>query len=228
MKLPFHGVQVCGGVLFAAKGGAVHSFQLADGSHVSSWRYTGPARDEEPPATEGTDLVVDVSDKSAPAPSQDDLGPPAKRVKLDDGGAPVEPTSGEGQAQRNGKQDKGKKNKKQKPASRAGALSRPSERPMVILTTAAKDGSHLVAVTSDKSIWVFEHDGKGHLKQLSCRYVEILMLSCLFSSRHHRRRPSSQPDHALSSTCASEMQFANNLSALTYRTPTHVSSQNYA
>lgn len=209
MKLPFHGVQVCGGVLFAAKGGAIHSFQLADGSHVSSWRYTGPAKDEKPPAT--SKLVIDVSENSTPAPSQEDQGPPAKRVKLeyggatpgeaeDEGGADVKLAGGEGEGEGNGEQNKGKKNKKSLP--RPGYSSQPSERPMVIMMTAAKDGSHLIAVTSDKSIWVFEHDGQGHLKQLSCRYVES---QCdhspppppfLAPSWNHRPRPSSPPDRA--------------------------------
>lgn len=178
MKLPFHGAQVCGGVLFAAKGRAIHSFQLADGSHVSSWRYTGPAKDEG--KQQATDkLVIDISENSTPAPSQDEQGPPAKRVRLEDGGAApseptadeqvdVKPTDGEAETQANG-QKKGKKNKKI--LARTGHSSQPSERPMVIMMTATKDGSHLVAVTSDKSIWVFEHDGEGHLKQLSCRYV---------------------------------------------------------
>lgn len=192
MKLPFHGVQVCGGVLFAVKGGAIHSFQLADGSHVSSWRYTGPARDEEPPpaatAAAGgkTKLVIDVSEQSTPTPAEEDQGPPAKRVKLEDGGATpgeaaaaedggahVKQTGREAGVEGNGEQGRGKGKKNKKQLLRAGALSQSSERPMVILTTATKDGCYLVAVTSDKSIWVFEHDGQGHLKQLSCRYVEI-------------------------------------------------------
>lgn len=179
MKLPFHGVQVCGDVLFAARGGAVHSFQLKDGTHVSSWRYTGPAKDEKPLTDK---LVIDVSGNSTPAPSQDEQGPPAKRVRLEEAPAEAE-ESAQGKAPAGEDEGKdavnkgGMKSKKQMP--KAGVLSRPGERSMVNILTATKDGSYLVAVTSDKSIWVFEHDGQGHLKQLSCRYVELPMLRFL-------------------------------------------------
>lgn len=146
MKLPFHGVHVCGDILFAARGGNIHSFN-SNGAHILCWRYPADVKA----------ATKNGQDDSTPAP-QDDQGPPAKRVKLDSDELQVR-----------------KKGQPKKP----GLMSQPSERPMVILMTATNGGdlSHVVAVTSDKSIWVFEHDGQGGLKQLSRRYVDST-LSC--------------------------------------------------
>lgn len=149
MKLPFHGVQVCGDILFAARGGNIHSFN-SDGAHISCWKY--PA--------ESKDATKNGHSDSTPAP-QDDQGPPAKRMKLDNEEPQVR-----------------KKGQPKKP----GPMSQPSDRPMVILMTATSGGDashgHVIIVTSDKSIWVFEHDGRGGLKQLSRRYVDFPILSC--------------------------------------------------
>lgn len=142
MKLPFHGVIVCGDILFAARGANIHSFN-SDGAHVSCWKYPVEIK----AAKDGQD--------PAPTPPQDDNGPPAKRVKLE-----------------NNEPEARKKGQPKKP----GPFSQPSERPMVIIMTSTKDdddASYLVAVTSDKSIWVFEHDGRGGLRQLSRRYVDF-------------------------------------------------------
>lgn len=44
------------------------------------------------------------------------------------------------------------------------------ERPFLHALSVTPDGRHLVALTgSDKTIWVFERDGSGHLKLLSQR-----------------------------------------------------------
>ncbi|KAJ0121337.1 wd repeat domain-containing protein [Diaporthe amygdali] len=183
MKLPFHSVQVCGDVLFAARGGNLHSFRLTDGSHISSWRYPLERKDGKHGVPRPEDrLVISVSEESTPNPSQDGQdGPPAKRVKLDAAAtAPGENgkrmnVSSTGDGQPSGTKDEqedqskdtanGKKGKNNNP--RPGPRSQPSERPMVIIFTATADGKHVVAVTQCKSIWVFEHDGAGNLKQLS-------------------------------------------------------------
>ncbi|KAI1021750.1 hypothetical protein LB505_009040 [Fusarium chuoi] len=39
MKFPFNVVHVSGNVLFAARGGKIHSFSLEDGSHFSTWKH---------------------------------------------------------------------------------------------------------------------------------------------------------------------------------------------
>lgn len=169
MKFPFHGVQVCGDVLFATRAGNIDSFKLSDGSHISCWKYPVEPKDEK------SKLVINVSDSSTPTPSQVDQGPPAKRVKLGNGDAAAE-EAGKGpdltpsEVVNEETPRKGKKNKKH--LARPAPLIQPWERPMVIIMTATQDDSHLVAVTSDKSVWVFEHDGQGLLKQLSRRCVE--------------------------------------------------------
>jgi len=46
------------------------------------------------------------------------------------------------------------------------------ERPFIHALTATADNHHVVAITgSDKTLWVFEHDGAGNLEQLSQRYA---------------------------------------------------------
>lgn len=62
--------------------------------------------------------------------------------------------------------------KKQKQKQKSEPRAQQSELPFVILLAATEDGNHLVAVTGqDKTIWVFEHDGKGNLKELSQRVM---------------------------------------------------------
>lgn len=197
MKLPFHAVEVRGDILFAARGASIHSFNLADGAHIAcSWKYPAAeaSKNAAHPRKEENHLVINVSENSTPAPSQDEQGPPAKRVKLDGGGDAAAVVAGEegqvkdetaalrgggdGDGSGGGKKKKNKNNKKQ--ASRPGPLSQPTERPMVILMVATQDGRYFVVVTSDKSIWVLEHHGQGQLKQLSRRYVDP------FSSRSIR------------------------------------------
>ncbi|POS76926.1 WD repeat domain-containing protein [Diaporthe helianthi] len=184
MKLPFHSVQICGDILFAARGGNLHSFKLTDGSHISSWRYPlekkGALRPEDR-------LVISVSDESTPNPSQDGHeGPPAKRVKLDaatsaageNGKQSRAPSAGNGQAEVKTKETQGDQikdtpnGKRGKAANpRPGPRSQPSERPMVMILTATPDRKYLVAVTQCKSLWVFEHDGIGNLNLVSRRIM---------------------------------------------------------
>lgn len=192
MKLPFHAVEVRGEILFAARGASIHSFNLTDSSHISrSWKYPAAEATENVASKKESHLVINVSESSTPAPSQDEQGPPAKRVKLDSSEAvaekdpekepagvkPSTPT-GEDQAKDEiptlrGGGSGGKKNKKKKKQEhQPGPRSQPTERHMIILMNATQNGHYVVAVTSDKSIWVLEHDGHGQLKQISRRYVE--------------------------------------------------------
>lgn len=203
MKLPFHSVHVCGDVLFAARGGNLHSIKLTDGSHISSWKYPlekkGVLRPEDR-------LVISVSEESTPNPSQDGHeGPPAKRVKLDavtsapgeNGKQSAVPSAGNKRASDDTKETQedqskdtpnGKRGKVANP--RPGPRSQPSERPMVIILTATADGKYLIAVTQCKSVWVFDHDGIGNLKQLSRRYVAS---DCTRESANVKKHINSQP-----------------------------------
>lgn len=215
MKVPFQSLQVCGDVLFAARGGNIHSFGLVDGSHISCWKYPVEKKDSKAAAAVATKsedksepLVISTSEQATSAATQqpeepeepEEDGPPAKRVKLEsdahDGekkkeakaeisGTENGKTAPEGQTNgnENGKtpakdQANGKKNgegRAKHPKSEKkhfhparGPMSQHSERPIVKLLTST--GNYLVALTDpDKSIWVLEHDGRGHLKQLSRR-----------------------------------------------------------
>ncbi|KAK4105479.1 hypothetical protein N658DRAFT_563903 [Parathielavia hyrcaniae] len=143
MRLPYHLVKGCGGFVFAAQGCQIHSFSSGL-EHVSTWRH--PEDKPNEPSAEP---------QSSPAPE----GPPTKRRKVEDGqdsasnGQPVESANG-------------------KPKSRKVAQydCPANERPFIQGLYATTDGRHLIAITgSDKTIWVFEHDGAGNLKQLSQR-----------------------------------------------------------
>lgn len=66
-----------------------------------------------------------------------------------------------------------RRGKKQKRRGRPNTEEAPKqvvELPMVQCMSVTTDGKHVVAVTStDKTIWVFEHDGEGKLTELSHR-----------------------------------------------------------
>lgn len=196
MKLPFHAVVAGGDILFTARGANIHSFNLTNGTHIScSWRFPAAEGKDAAPRREDH-LVINVSENSTPAMSQDEQGPPAKRLKLDNSeeanGEDTEmqteekpAATGTGQISNEeqtailrGGGSGGKRKNKNKKQSQPGPLSAPTERAMIILMTATQDGHYLVAVTSDKSIWVLEHDGQGQLKQLSRRCVDPLKTRC--------------------------------------------------
>jgi tRNA (guanine-N(7)-)-methyltransferase subunit TRM82 len=148
MVLPYHLVKVCGNVVFAAQGSDIHSF-TSSLEYVSTWKYPAQQREESNgPSTEAQD---------SPAPE----GPPAKRRR-------VEP--GQGAATNGHRADSAQGQPKGKKAALYDVPA--NERPFVQGLYATTDGRHLVAITgSDKTIWVFEHDGAGNLKQLSQRQV---------------------------------------------------------
>ncbi|KAH6854254.1 hypothetical protein B0I37DRAFT_25059 [Chaetomium sp. MPI-CAGE-AT-0009] len=146
MILPYHLVKVCGNTVFAAQGSNIHSFNSGF-EYVSTWKYPVQETDESNgPATEA---------QGSPAKE----GPPTKRRK-------VEPGQEQGPEGGLAKSTNG-----QPKSNKAAKYDVPgNERPFVQGLYATTDGRHLVAITgSDKTIWVFEHDGVGNLKQLSQR-----------------------------------------------------------
>ncbi|PTB65343.1 hypothetical protein BBK36DRAFT_55602 [Trichoderma citrinoviride] len=157
MKIPYNRVHVQGQILFAARGGAIHTFSLTDGSHISSWKH--PDVDK---VAQSIQAINDAKAEAAAAaltaeadstPATESEGPPAKRQRLDGGDSEKNP-SVSAQVVDSGK----------------SRFARVPDRPVVTHLTSTPDGSHLVAITGhDKVIWVFEHDGNGQLKQLSKR-----------------------------------------------------------
>ena len=167
MKLPFQCVLARDDILFAARGGNLHSFKIEDGSYISSWRHpvTNQANGKSKSDYTGGEGVASAVASSQVSPEQDQ-GPPAKRVRLDDTPEPAQQ-----QTQEDGKHGEAKGSEK-KANRRAHAASGPSERPFIQVLTATNNGQYIVAVSGqDKTIWVFEHDLAGNLKQLSQRYI---------------------------------------------------------
>ncbi|EJT78589.1 hypothetical protein GGTG_03688 [Gaeumannomyces tritici R3-111a-1] len=187
-SLPYQRLNVCGEVVFCAQGASIHAFNLKSQAYLGTWSHPALASQRT-----GSDSVPsaapDTAAKPDAGPAQSETPPtgpadgeepdrPSKRAKL---GADLDETQGsagaadtpglaaaenlsvapEGGAPAQGKKKKGAK---------VAASSRPTDRPWVTLLEATSDGRHLVAVTgSDKTLWTFEHDGNGALKELSKR-----------------------------------------------------------
>ncbi|KAF5639692.1 tRNA (guanine-N(7)-)-methyltransferase subunit trm82 [Fusarium tjaetaba] len=181
MKFPFNVVHVSGNVLFAARGGKIHSFSLEDGSHISTWKH---------PDVDKVDAAVKaISDgiftekpvtKAHTAEEEDGGGPPAKRQRTEEPKDETAPTKPEVQedtqiseeTKSEGKKKGGKKSKNRQNQQRAKDhnISRVPDRPVITHVTSTLDSSYILAITGhDKAIWVFENDGKGSLKQISKR-----------------------------------------------------------
>lgn len=170
-------------IFCAAKGTSIHTFDLKDDgySFVSSW--THPLAKQ----TENGKIVEEAAQGGEPLDEQEETDqPPSKKRKLDSDEKPNvkkeanqdDTRVAEGPA--NGNE---KKKKPQRPELR----SQRTELPFVVLLTATEDGNHVVAVTSqDKTLWVFEHDGKGTLTKLSQRYVDFTATILSLSSDHRQ------------------------------------------
>ncbi|KAM0434558.1 hypothetical protein ACHAPT_003654 [Fusarium lateritium] len=178
MKVPYNVVHVSGSVLFAARGGKIHSFSLDDGAHLSTWKH--PDVDKVDAAvkaiSEEASSEKPVSQEpAAAAEGEGDDEPPAKRQKVkepkDEASKEVEQIEDPVDKQASGKKKGGKKSKnKNQPRTKEHNISRVPDRPVITHLTSTSDGSHVLAITGhDKAIWVFENDEKGNLTQLSKR-----------------------------------------------------------
>ncbi|ROT37300.1 hypothetical protein SODALDRAFT_334394 [Sodiomyces alkalinus F11] len=195
MKLPYNRLKPCGRVLFAAKGGKIHSFSLHDGSHISTWKHPDVERLVEAQAQSQPEAESNLSAVAATLTSaqeedyeesDDNNGPPAKRQRLTDDLEPGqskdddntvmdmdEPASGDES------KETGPKSRRQKKRARRDRKTGPNlrhgygkvpDQPIITQMAVTSTGSHLLATSGhDKTIWVFEHDGNGTLTQLSQR-----------------------------------------------------------
>ncbi|KAI0432988.1 hypothetical protein F5Y09DRAFT_114846 [Xylaria sp. FL1042] len=162
MGLPFQCLSRLGkATLFcAARGGSIQTFNLSASSQpLFSW--THPSIKQAGNANQSKEAQEGLEDEG-----QTEKQPPSKRRKLTSDDveenvgaeagqrAPDTPTNGE---------------KSQKKGKKTSTRSKP-EAPFVVLLTTTEHGSHVIAVTGqDKTLWVFEHDGKGSLKEVSQR-----------------------------------------------------------
>lgn len=208
MKIPYNRVHVRGQILFAARGGAIHTFNLTDGTHISSWKH--------PDVDKVADSIKAINEAKAEAalaaeantPATESEGPPAKRQKLagENESAAVTteaeastPSAAQDDKPRAGHVDgRGKKGK-----GKAGKdidngktrFARVPDRPVITHLTSTPDGSHLLAVTGhDKVVWVFTHDGNGQIEELSRRYDHSSLLFTLRKTTYaktciHRTMP---------------------------------------
>jgi tRNA (guanine-N(7)-)-methyltransferase subunit TRM82 len=176
MKVPFQALQACGDIIIAAKGCSLHTFNLRDGTHLSSWICPGAekstSKDEHPGANNDTSAVA--SEPVELSAKEEENGPPTKRRKVDSEGEDetperVSPAEAEGEKEEK-TPGKSKDRKKKSYPSDNG-----QEALLIQCVNVTSDGKHIVAVTNtDKAIWVLEHDGHGRLKQLSHRYDILL------------------------------------------------------
>ncbi|KAH7170646.1 hypothetical protein EDB81DRAFT_876668 [Dactylonectria macrodidyma] len=190
MKIPYNVLHISGNVLFAARGGKLHSFDLNDGTHLSTWKHLDVDK-----VNAAVKTIAEEAEKKSPVASAlgdaeggDNDEPPAKRQRteepkqqdkeqdnttVDHEGSQDNTTEGSEEKKAEGKSNqKGKKskNKQQHQSRKDNQISRVPDRPVITHLTSTADGAHVLAITGhDKVIWVFEHDGKGQLTQLCQR-----------------------------------------------------------
>ena len=153
--IPFQCLQCCGEILCAANGSFIYSFTM-DGSLVSSWEH---------PTVKVTTQVEQLQIEQ----SQGESTPPAKRrkVEADEKSQDETPKANEAVVSGAGTNDGSESKKSQKTRQNMAPVP---EIPFVNLIVSTRDGAYLAAVTGqDKTVWVFKHDGKGHLEELSRR-----------------------------------------------------------
>ncbi|KAK5634427.1 hypothetical protein RRF57_010140 [Xylaria bambusicola] len=162
MGLPFQCLSRLGlSTLFcAATGCSIQTYDLSVGSH-SLFSWTHPSLEQAVNVDETEDAHEGSEDRT-----QMEQQPPSKRRKLvcDDVKSNGGVEAGKGKP---GAPASGEKSQKK---GRANRLPPTPEMPFVVLLAATEDGSYVIAVTGqDKTLWVFEHDGKGSLKEISQR-----------------------------------------------------------
>ncbi|KAI0537616.1 hypothetical protein GGR58DRAFT_471232 [Xylaria digitata] len=168
MGLPFQCLSRLGrSALFcAAKGCSIQTFDLATTPQpLFSWTHPSLQQADNANQAKETHEGPDEGDEGEQAGQQ----PPSKRRKLssDDVESNVGTDDKQGTLDTPGALADGKKGQKK---GKAKWTPPKPELPFVVLLTATEDGSHVIAVTGqDKTLWVFEHDGKGLLKEVSQR-----------------------------------------------------------
>ncbi|KAI0972563.1 hypothetical protein F4678DRAFT_43318 [Xylaria arbuscula] len=148
-------------VFCAARGGSIQTFDLG-ASPQPLFTWTHPSlKQAGNTANQSREANEDQGDGK-----ETETQPPSKRRKLasDDVDENVGAETGQNipDTPANGERTQ-KKNRKTRTQPQ-------SESPFVVLLTETENGSHVIAVTGqDKTLWVFEHDGKGSLKEVSQR-----------------------------------------------------------
>lgn len=172
MKTPYSHVHTRGGLMFAARGGQLHSFDLTTGSHLSTWKHPD-VQDQKEEATEAQAAEAEVKEDVEMQTPGDE--PPAKRQRLDEHGEGKGAEDAAGESK--GARKKGKKARDREKGGQSHRAPQVLDKPLVALIRSTEDGKHVVAVSAhDKALWVFEHDGEGRLNQISQRYERPAVL----------------------------------------------------
>lgn len=158
--IPYQGLHRCGAILIAARGPQIDTFNLQDGSYLSSWKCDVPSKGESQ-ATLQEITVQKLTEK----PLESDVietesGPAAKRRKLSN------EDNAESDIVKKEADSKIGEGKKKTPRPQKG-----SNVPNVVLLASTSDSQHVIAVTGeDKTLRVFKlsHES-GILEQLSQR-----------------------------------------------------------
>ena len=176
MRIPYSQVHVSGDIIFAARSGQIHTFSLESRELLDTWKHPDVFKVTE--ALKGGALEAEDAE---PADVPEESEPPAKRQRTisDEDVSTSNVTEGvpnTGGKTRDVTEESGRKGKRAK-GKRQGKTQRihsgVPDRPIVTHLTSANDGKYLLAVTGhDKTVWVFEHDGQGHIKVLAQRLVE--------------------------------------------------------
>jgi tRNA (guanine-N(7)-)-methyltransferase subunit TRM82 len=148
MLTPYQCIQKCGNILIAASISRLDSFNLEDGSQLSSWTF---------PVSRGKSSGIyaarDINGK--PAAPDTDASP-----------ANVEQASKRPTKRRRTSNDVNDKDAVQEYAD----IQVDTHSNCFTVLKSTTDGSHVIAVVGeDKSINVFEHNGRGKLQHLSQR-----------------------------------------------------------
>lgn len=183
MVVPFHRLKVCGSILVAARGASIHTFNIADGSHIAAWRVPQPADEEDKQESES---VPEPAKDAGEAEDCEDV-PPSKRRRLDetedkDNTNDQQPQQPQQQHNANSNGNANQKKKKNKPKAKQApadstkaqkvAALRTADLPVVSILEATTDGRHLVVMMGhDKTLRVLAHDLQGYLTQLSVRVM---------------------------------------------------------
>ena len=84
MKIPYSVLRPCGKVLFAAKGGKIHSFGVDEGTYLSTWKHpdVGKVAEALNSQKEAESQPAAAEPEEAQEPQSQDEGPPPKRQKM--------------------------------------------------------------------------------------------------------------------------------------------------
>lgn len=157
MLTPYQCIQKCGNVLIAASISRLVSFNLEDGSQLSAWTFP-VSRSKSP----GLSAAGDINGK---------LGAP----ETDASAADIEQSSKRPTKRRRISNSANNRETVQKDTDMQEEMhskyaTNPSQAPCFTVLKSTNNGSHVIAIVGeDKSINVFEHNGRGKIRHVSRR-----------------------------------------------------------